>query len=201
MTSRSTSNNHIIFSLLLIIASLIFFSCNPREEREIRHMIGQNIDIEGTFLYLDSSQIYKLIPSEKPIKVMTFIDYNNCYECMFKPLFRFEAILANNNIKSDEINILAFVDSIDTTKAQEILKKIHLSRTVIVVDSAGYYLKKNNLEKLLHRNRTFILDKNNEIVFMGNPVITYTLQPNFCKILSNLSRNNGVFREEVDRCK
>lgn len=196
MMSRNTSNNHIKFSFLLIVTLLIINSCHTREEREIRQMIGQSIDIDGNFVYMDSSQVYQLIPNEKPIKVMTFIDYNECYECMFKPLLGLEVIFTKNQIKSDDINILAFVDSIDTTKAQDLLKKMHLTRTILVTDSAGYYLENNNLEKLLHRNRTFILDKNNEIVFMGNPVINYTLQTYFCEILSNLSRNNGIFKVE-----
>lgn len=181
--------------LLWLVLPLTIIGCYSREEKEIRQLIGRKIDFNGPLLYLDSAHQCDFMPKEFQVKIMTTLDYNDCYDCSFKPLVYLQHIIQNDKDLYNDVNVWAVVNLLDTEKAKEELKKWNL-KTVIVVDSTNYYLNKNKLGKILHRNRTFILDRNDNIVFVGNPIIRNQLRPQFLNILKTLQANGGLLKED-----
>jgi len=114
---------------------------------------------------------------------------------MVKPLIALEAVLSVSAIDPGKLCIIAFVDSTDRSELISSLRKFHL-RSNISVDNSSYVKNSNNIGKLSAKNRTFILDKNNKILFTGNPVLNRALQNSFLYILSNLDNNVGNFIPE-----
>lgn len=186
------------FSFLLwIVLPITIVGCFSREEREIRHLIGRKIDFNGPLLYLDSARQCNYMPNEFPIKILTTIDYNDCYDCSFKPLIYMQQIIQKDKDLYNDVNVLAVANLLNIEKAKEELKRWNL-KTVIVVDSTNYYINKNKLDNILHRNRTFILDRNDYIVFVGNPIIRKQLRPQFINVLKSLQANDGVLKDHKD---
>ena len=183
--------------LLWLVLSITIVGCYSREEKEIRQLIGRKIDLNGPLLYLDSVHqgVYK--PNEYPIKVLTTIDFNDCYDCSFKPLMYLQQIIQKEKDLYCDVNVLAVANLLDIEKAKDELKKWNL-KTVIVVDSTNYYINKNKLDNILHRNRTFILDRNDYIVFVGNPIIRKQLKPQFINVLKSLQANDGILKDHKE---
>lgn len=179
--------------LIGFLVSIQFVSCTSREKSEIRQMMGRTVRLDGNFIYIDSACVSTNCQINNEIRVMTILDNNDCYECMFKPILGIELLLSKSNIHTDDTEILAFADSIDIQKAQLALKSMGLDAT-IVVDTSNYYKKKNKVDNLLYKNRTFIVDSNNRIVFVGNPLISPSLAPLFVNTLNNLVKNNGAYK-------
>lgn len=184
--------NKLIFLWLVMPVTIV--GCYSREEKEIRQLIGNKIYFNGPLIYLDSVRQYDYRPKELKIKILTTLDYNDCYDCSFKPLVKLQQIIQKDKDLYDDVNVWAVANYLDIEKAKEELKKWDL-KTVIIVDSTNYYIDKNKLGKILHRNRTFILDCNDYIVFVGDPVIRSQLRPHFIKVLKSLQANGGVLKE------
>lgn len=167
---KSVNFSSKVLSFLFVAFLPFMLSCESREVKEIKKMLNRRLDLDGAYLFFDSCMKYTERPGNNSIRIVTTVSYNYCYECMFKPLYALETIVSNDSILLDNITILAFVDSINIEEAQETLSKLKL-KSVIAIDKEKEFSKKNNLDELLHRNRTFVIDKNDRIVFVGNPVM------------------------------
>ena len=185
-------NNRSFYLFFLLFIPGFIISCSTREEHEIKKMIGKTVILDSEFIYVDSASFIAQSPFSTPVKILTTLDYNNCYECMLKPALGIEKLLSKIE-NGEKTEIIAFVQNVDVPKAQEVLKKFGMS-TVLAIDSLDIFTKKNKLEKLLHRNRTFILDKDNMIVFVGNPLIRPALINSFLNTTEKLHKNNGAIR-------
>lgn len=181
----------LFYSLFFIITICLISSCHyTREEKEIKQMIGRTILVDGPYLYFDSSQIYFEKPPQKKINVITCLQASSCYDCMVQPLLAMEMAINLKCKYYDSINIWAIVSKVDIDSLQFSLKKYRI-KSVVVVDTTNYFNKVNNLNHLLLTNRTFIIDKERKIVFVGHPIFRTVLQKQFCLLLDNLCRNQG----------
>ena len=167
--------------------------CYSREEKEIRGLIGKKIDLEGPLIFFDSAHQYNCKPNEPLIRIITTLDDNECYTCSFKQLINLQVLIQKESNLYPNVNIWAIANNIDIGKAQEELLRWDL-KSVIISDSTNYFVKKNKLDKILYRNRFFIIDCNDHIVFVGNPLIRNQLKPLFIKIINNLQTNGGVIK-------
>jgi|GEM_PF-5423856 len=180
------------FHSFCIFLTICFISgCNyTREEKEIKQMIGKKILIDGPYLYFDSSQIYHEKPPKITLNVITCLQTSNCYDCMVQPLLAMEMAINRKCQYFDSIKVGAIVPKVDVDSLQISLMKYRIN-SVIIVDTANYFNKVNNLNNLLFTNRTFIVDKDQKIVFVGHPIFRTVLQKQFCLVLDNLCRNQG----------
>ena len=98
------------FCFIVIIITL-FASCYSREEREIRRLIGRKVDLTGPYLYMDSINVFDTIPYGSGVRIMTILDYNECYTCTFKALINLQ-----NLIQKGSAEILVFGRKIRQTR-------------------------------------------------------------------------------------
>lgn len=192
--SKITFNKLFYYLSLIFLITLVCSSCYSREEREIRQQIGKRINLNGPFIYVDSSYQSKSTIDNSKIRILTTLDYNECYDCSFKSLINLQLLIQEEKNIYDDVNVWAITNNLNIEKAKEELRKWDL-KTIIIVDSTDFYIGKNKLGELLHRNRTFIIDKNNRIVFVGNPVIRSQLKPYFLKVLNSLHANGGTLQK------
>lgn len=154
-------------------------------------MTGRTLVTKGSFTLFDSINIYNAEFYMDSIKIVTYLDYNSCMDCMIKPLYALEQVIARDSFVYDKVNILAVVDSLDLNEAQSSLRKFHL-KSIIVVDPTQSIIRKNKLDELLSKNKTFILGKGNKILFTGNPALTPSMQKPFRQILHKLFLNDNL---------
>lgn len=191
-------NTSLVKWLILCSAFMLcFYGCidytSTREEREIKRTIGKTIHLEGDFIFVDSACVNTKLPYISPVKVVTTLDYNDCYECMLKPILGLERIITSID-SSDLVQLIAFVPNADVYRIQEALRRLNINAT-IAFDPMDLFSKNNKTNKLLFRNRTFIVDSNDIIVYVGNPIIRPSLIKYFLETIKKLIHHNGVMPE------
>ena len=63
----------------------------------------------------------------------------------------------------------------------------------VYIDSLGVFLKHNTNIPSNRLYHTFLLDKNNNVVLVGNPLNNPYVEELLVKTVDNMNRNNGAF--------
>lgn len=178
--------------LFLALSFPLFFSCNHyrKDEREIKRLNGRNINIEwkNTILFKDSIMIRE-ISDFPPIKIVTYVDKKMCASCMISCLNNWWSSLEELN--RDSSCLICIMDSISFIGIQAGIGREKYDQLYINTDCS--FIRNNELESVKQRNRTFLLDKNNNIVLVGEPFFHLSLQKLYIKTIIQLIDNDGEF--------
>ena len=139
--SKITFNKLFYYLSLIFLITLVCSSCYSREEREIRQQIGKRINLNGPFIYVDSSYQSKSTIDNSKIRILTTLDYNECYDCSFKSLINLQLLIQEEKNIYDDVNVWAITNNLNIEKAKEELRKWDL-KTIIIVDSTDFYIGK-----------------------------------------------------------
>ncbi|HZK04102.1 MAG TPA: hypothetical protein VFC94_06845 [Bacteroidaceae bacterium] len=74
---------------------------------------------------------------------------------------------------------------------QEAMDSLELPQTVVIYDKYDQYLKRNSLEKYTDMFRAFLLDKDNRVVFVGDPLRNTNLQKLYVEKIIEMIANGG----------
>lgn len=155
---------------------LIFFlfgSCsvpsNNREQKDIvEEMIGTEIMIPA-----DLSITVNNIPMRKSkipsdYKIITYIDSTECTECSMK-LSEWNEVI--DEFKANEESVVEFLMIVNTRNGEAVRHLIERDKFMhpISIDSNADFRKQNNLP-FRHIYNTFLLDSENMVIAIGNPV-------------------------------
>lgn len=152
--------------LLLFIAIIISFcSCqnNSRIESEIINLTGRKI------VFLDDYHVILTkgkhdFQKEGGMKVVSYIEDVKCTECAVKMIT--EWVDCVNNLSSDVEYVIVFGGMKNDVFEKELN---HLATKCQIISYSSDIFKIHNKLDVLARNRTFLLNKKNEIVLVGEP--------------------------------
>ena len=154
------------FILVLFITGLLQ-SCNRNNRiyNEVKGLSNQKISFVDGYTELQCNSRIKLDSLLKnEIKVVTYIDDMPCSSCAVRALKSWQREI--KNIDKDLAYLIivhtddrAFVDMADT---------ISLDFPLMYYNS-NKFGESNKLEGLLTRNKTFLLNKDNKVVLVGEP--------------------------------
>lgn len=133
-------------------------------------------------------------------KVVTYVDSTGCTNCRMK-LKDWEKVI--NSFKSSpdvDVNFLMIVGS-DKREEIESLVKDNNFHQPVAIDSAGYFSKANPLPSK-SEYQTFLLDGNDRVVALGNPVYNPKIRELYTRLILD-SLNDGKTREDDEEqiCK
>lgn len=159
--------------LNLMIIPLFFFSCQNKKKEEIKHLVsewqGKEIQFpqDMTFTLFTSDTVDFTIPKSSH-KILVFVDSIGCTSCKLQLHHWKELIQYTNSVTQEMIPFLFVFQSNDRNKIQDLLKRDNFD-TPICLDQS------DKLNKLNHfssdgRFQTFLLDKDNKVVVIGNPI-------------------------------
>ena len=166
---------HSLYSLILIV--LLLAACSPAKRRAkeaINSLLGKELIVSMDSAYIIADKVewdYR----KADYKIITYLDSSECTGCHMH-LKEWTALVDQLNNYNTEVSFLMIVDGKTKTDVKEILKGHNFMHPVII-DSTQTFLKDNNLpsEEAYH---TFLLDADNKIVALGNPV----LNPKMAKV-------------------
>jgi len=164
-------------TLFLLAALIVFISCETRRngdkdkdklKQALSMWIGKEIflpkDLEIKAREKDT--ICNDIFSKK-FKVLIYVDSIGCTACKFK-LFEWGEIIKKVLKNNSNVSFLFYVHSNDYVKLEE-FTQINKFIYPIIYDKADKLNRLNHLPDNL-RFHTFLLNQNNKIVLVGNPV-------------------------------
>ena len=153
--------------IFLTITVSLLTSCQGENRviEEVKDMYGRKIAFVRPYSSIPSSRTLALDSTmSKDIKVVSYLENFSCTDCALNKLVnRIEII---NSIDKD----LGYLIVIRTNDVDELTKHIEnkgISHPIMCYQSDAF--KVENKLDVLARNRTFLLDKNDRIVLVGEP--------------------------------
>ena len=164
------------------------FSCRKEDRviREIKELTGKKITFVKGYESLcinDSLAISAII--SKDIKIISYIEDFPCTACTMDMLSDWIKV-----VKSFEEKV-GFLLVINTPQKEELFKALrehNILYPIMYYDSEIF--KEQNKLNVLTRNRTFLLNQNNEIVLVGEPFNNRKLFELYNKTIKDLA-NDG----------
>lgn len=178
--------------IVAIISVLVLFvainSCKNDNEHCLSKMIGQTVTInKDSMLYIPTDYVInRYWQHETEYKCISYIDSSQCLSCVFRHISEWNNILKEYSIEKNLVDFM-FIFQMPSESIRNCKTLYKMSGFIhpIYIDTLTCFIKDNAFipdEDLYH---TFLLDKNNEIILVGNPT-------------KNLNINN-LFQETIDK--
>lgn len=155
-------------------------------EEFIENFVGTSVVIPLDFVcrIIDSTITYRGC-NIADYKIITYVDSTGCTSCRLK-LQEWDDIIQDYNSIAD-VDFLMIVESNNATEILQLLRN-NLFNYPVAIDSAQYFKKHNKLScnSSVH---TFLVDNENKILVIGNPVINPKIQTLYRNIISE---NNDI---------
>lgn len=174
----------------IICFSILLFSCNTEKrkiESVVKEWIGKEIKFPLSINSTKQDSLWGLIIN-KDIKVLTIVDSNSCTECRLK-LYDWKKYIEETDSINTEIAFIFVVNTKNYSIVDTIKKKNNFNYPI-------FYDYNNKLEKLnrFPKNpnyQTFLLNKNNKVVLIGNPIGNTPMWKLYKKHFLGISINNN----------
>lgn len=158
----------IIILIAFVFNFIILIGCKQFEEkRQIIRLNNTQILFDIPLKAITKDTITEISVEELPneIKIVSYLDQQSCTRCMFNMVRMMEDIVMHFDVP---VNVYYVVYPSDIDTIQTIMNELQLNSTLLY-DVNNKYLRRNNLDKIYARNRTFLLDKENRICVVGEP--------------------------------
>ena len=154
--------------LYFVLFACILLSCNKKERiaSEIEMLSKQNITFVDGFIELPCNSSVKLDSLlKKDVKIVSYLTDISCTSCGVKTLKIWQEELQ----KIDKRVIPVIVVHSTNQEFRKMTDTLSLDLPLMYYDTE-IFGDKNNLEEVLARNRTFLLNKENKIILVGEPI-------------------------------
>jgi hypothetical protein len=172
----------VIFSVC--IACLIYLLVTPKIPQEIQSVVGSEIDLclNDMLVIGDSTGVKK-----QGKKIVVFTDSTQCATCRLYAIGQWRPFMESMDKRSDSIDfVFIFHPSKDNIQAViDKVKGMELE-TRIYIDINGVFLKKNPRVPHSSHLQTMLLDENNIVQIVGNPIANDKMDKLYRSILDNI---------------
>jgi len=154
--------------LYFVIVTFLLLSCNKKERiaSEIEMLSKQSITFVDGFVELPCNSDVKLDSLlKKNVKIVSYLTDISCTSCGVKTLKIWQEELQ----KIDKRVVPVIVVHSTNQEFRKMTDSLSLDLPLMYYDSK-IFGEKNNLEEVLARNRTLLLNKENEIILVGEPI-------------------------------
>ncbi len=166
-------------NLFLFFILLILTNCKSSSDRQFIELYQNKLNFIPQILPLEAQSTLE----NNTYKIVTIIN-GYCTSCLDEFRLWYELKQKYEQIKNTPIIYYVCVEDIEIIKPW--IKKYKLTNTVI--DKQQLYLKENNLYNYKSHLHTFLINNDNNIVLIGNPIYN----PKVLNLyLKNISRANN----------
>lgn len=183
--------------IVLIIASIMLFSCNDRKKQDIVSLInkweGREISFpkNSTFTIRGKDTVFYSILKQK--KILSYVDSIGCTSCKldFK---KWRAFMDEvDSISLDSIQFLFFFSPQKNTEIFQVLNVDKFNHP-ICIDEKDSLNKLNDFPNITSF-QTFLLDENNRVLVVGNPIYNTKVKEIYINVLRGLNSNYNDKKE------
>ena len=177
---------------LILIISILFVSCGETEKERISRLInewsGKEIMFPGNLYFVSLNKDTTYLPKSE-YTIVTYVDSMGCTSCKLKLMEWRRLITQLDSAKNT--SVLFFLHPKDKNEIFHALRRDNFIYPVCIDEQDNF----NNLNKLPvdERFQTFLLDKDNKVVAIGNPV----QNPKVKELYLNIISGNQAPKQEV----
>lgn len=176
-----TRMNHKLFPIMGLLAGFLVLccvGCGDKEKRELRATLE---DLYGREVALDTGRMRKFSPSEclpcgrdahPLLRVVSYVDTAACSPCMMNDLYNWRGFLDSLGVYRGRIGVCFIYDAPRSKLRETIEEAGYLSEDMgipLYVDTLHLFAHANRLP-LPPNTHVFVIDKDNRVCLVGNPV-------------------------------
>lgn len=186
--------------LILLITMLLFTACKQDPKAELKELVAYWQDREIIFpeamqfsRYAEEVVNYPF--QEAQNKVLIYIDSVGCTSCKLQ-LSRWKELMAyTDSLTNGSLPYVFIFQSSDSKKIKGVTKLDHFDHPVYL-DRNADFVKLNPLpdNSSFH---TFLLDKNNKVLVIGNPVLNPTVKDLYVKEISGMPTEDKLAETQL----
>ena len=154
--------------LFILFLPLLFGECSKDLDSAIHKLYNRKIDMSWKNVYISDNEVFENHEFVKPIKIVVYVDTTLCLSCFGNYLEAANQYMLTQNRDSIEYICVLRPRSIEVV--QNMLQNIKHSEISVVMDVDDVFLKSNSLDKYSDVLTAFMLDENNRIVVIGDPL-------------------------------
>lgn len=178
------------FVLLIILGSGIACSRYRNIANDIEALTSKNIVLPTLY------NINNDIIGKKPITLVVYYDSLECSHCRVAHLVDMNDVVEISDV-DDQFGVLfIFTPSKKDVRQLWLSLNKHEYQEKICLDSLGVFIQENPHIPTSHQCHTLLLDRDNRVVLVGNPLASDTMWFLFRKTLDNMLANDGVYVSE-----
>lgn len=181
------------YLLYIFLMLYVCYSCNNdnRIADEIKEMTGREIVFPSGYKILSSNDsLCEHLLQYDNIKVITFIDNLPCTECGLRAIRDWGECIKTIN---KDVSYILVVQTEDSKELIGMKDSIQLE-TPLLFYSTDTFMVANELN-VLTRNKTFLLNRENKIVLVGEPFGNEKLTQLYKKTIASLKKEYSHTRE------
>lgn len=184
-----------IFYLIIFVAFCLLSSCKNKKNditNTVMEWIGKEVkfDSEHVFTYQGEDTVTFEIPSDK-YKILVYTDSSGCMSCNLK-LRQWDNLIKQIDSEfNNKVSFLFFMHPKNISEMKFILKTHNFTHPICIDDKNKINLLNNfptNIDM-----QTFLLNENNKVLAMGNPIHNPKIKELYLSILTgkdNLCNKN-----------
>lgn len=174
--------------LYILFISILFTACQNSQKEEFTHLVqewqGKEIVFpkEITFTQFVTDTVDYQIPTSD-YKVLVFVDSIGCVSCKLQ-LPKWKKLIAQvDSITGKAVPFLFFFQSKDNKDLRYILKRDQFDYPICI----DYKNELNRLNQFPSNMtfQTFLLDRDNKVIVIGNPIHNLAIQDLYLKQITN----------------
>ena len=195
--------NHypIILTLLVSAATLLTSNCNDKRAAHtniITEWIGREIVMPDDLVYQIKDDTIDLDLSRPDFKIISYVDSTGCTSCRMKLAMWSELINELKSLPDVDVEIIMIINSDDPKEITYLLQRDNYLNPV-AIDRDNLFDRLNDLPPK-SEHHTFLLDADNKVVAIGNPVLNPKIKDLYLQYITEgdeLPYTNDMCKEPV----
>ena len=188
-----------IFFAHLSFTLLLFCSCaNNRLIKELEQFMGQEINLSSDLSALwEEKEITLSDFAEAPLKLVVWYDSLGCTSCDVSRMYQWSEMISYADSLAESFRIVyLFTPKKDNLYSLNITLQADKLDYPIFIDQHATFVKQNPSLSKNRQLHSFLLDKNNRVVLVGNPLHNPSLWSLYKRTIQKMIDNDGVLPEQ-----
>jgi len=184
---------NLVILLILLLATLLLASCNDNKKSSVAEIVSQ---WEGREIIFPDNSVFTIQGRDTvdfqfldaPYKILTYIDSVGCMSCKLQLMNWSKMIAELDSITDGTVPVVFYINASSQKELSYITRRDGFKHPVC-------YDKQDEINKLNHFSdnmtfQTFLLDKDNKVIGIGNPVHNYRVKELYLNIMKGLMTEN-----------
>lgn len=184
---KCEGSNIKLLTYIIIVISLM--SCKKDLNSIVSSLYGKEISFDGDFQTLQSDTLMSGFDLNTPIKVVAYLNSSICTPCVENYITVSSKFI--KNIGSDSVIYVCILQSRPIDSLQLFLSNVNLPGIVVIIDTYNKYGTINSINKYNNMLTTYLLDSENRIVLIGDPLRSNKVRKIYETQINELIKHNG----------
>lgn len=176
------------------MAFIILFmgaGCRGDVAKTVRRFYGKKVDLNWEKECITYDSILNDC-SFTPIKIVSFVERGLCGSCFANYVKAASNYM--NIINNDSVMYVCVIQNGKSYTQGDSLRGMTTPRVKVVLDVNNSSLKRNSIEEIPSIIATFLLDSNNRIAVIGDPLRSPKIKDLYDEMIKQLLTNNGIMQ-------